>query len=141
VYCALSILAFVGSILVYGQAPAATVDCHVCMGRDLESCTRGRVKCAGSCYKVVDTKHDLITKGCTLVPDDMGKTENSNWQPEPPIFLYWTNLGNGTREHVRGHGYFCKDKEKTCNQARRNSLAFTSLFFSLFYIFIAVLYR
>lgn len=120
---ALSIFAFSRSFV----EGADDVSCYVCMGRDMESCSRGKTECAGYCYKVVDTGHDLITKGCALVSiDNPSKPEKSDWTPEPHIKLYWTDVGNGTRDHVRGHTYFCK--ESMCNVAARNSVAFCSYF-------------
>jgi len=94
--------------------------CYVCMDRDMNNCNRGNTTCDGFCYKVVDTTHNVIVKGCAehvqVSGDNPTNFDNPDWAPEPPIELYWIR-DNGTAKHVRGHAYFCKNETGMCNSS------------------------
>jgi len=117
------------------KSVAAEVDCYVCLGRDYESCEMGKTRCGGSCYKVVDTAHDLIAKGCTF--QSTSPVDKSNWFPKPEIKLYWTMTNNGSRDHIRGTVYFCR--ENMCNRGSSSSSSY--FFLTPLFIFIALLWR
>ncbi len=36
--------------------------CYVCLGSDMDDCIGEKVCCAGACFKMVDTKHQMIAK-------------------------------------------------------------------------------
>ncbi|VDP18574.1 unnamed protein product [Onchocerca flexuosa] len=59
--------------------------CYTCMGRDMENCETGTVCCSGSCFKLIDEKHDLIMKGCTNEDQEDGSMKRKTFD----IRLYW----------------------------------------------------
>jgi len=96
------------------------VKCYVCMGRDSENCVYGEAACTGYCYKVVDTRNDLIAKGCTPQTGLPTTTEVSDWAPTPHITLYWTPKNEkGEREYIIGQTRFCESSY--CNSGSKFS--------------------
>ncbi|CAG9535215.1 unnamed protein product [Cercopithifilaria johnstoni] len=79
--------------------------CYTCMGRDMENCETGTVCCSGSCFKLIDKKHNLIMKGCTNEDQEDGSMKRRTLD----IRLYWVR-----NEKVLGETYYCKGSDY-CN--------------------------
>ncbi|VDK30452.1 unnamed protein product [Gongylonema pulchrum] len=79
--------------------------CYTCMGRDMDNCETGTVCCRGACFKLVDKKHNLITKGCTNDDQEDGSMKRKTLD----VQLYWVH-----NEKVTGEAYYCKGSDY-CN--------------------------
>uniref|UniRef100_A0A915BHR9 Secreted protein n=2 Tax=Parascaris univalens TaxID=6257 RepID=A0A915BHR9_PARUN len=88
-------------------AKEGTQACYTCMGRDMENCEMGTVCCSGSCFKLVDEKHDLIMKGCTNEHQEDGSMKRKTLD----VKLYWVH-----DEKVTGETFYCKGSDY-CNTA------------------------
>ncbi|CAJ0587812.1 unnamed protein product, partial [Mesorhabditis spiculigera] len=106
--------------LAYAQLPTQTpvvtcadrkdgrnLSCYTCMGRDLQNCASGLACCSGSCFKLIDKKHEVVLKGCTLANEEDASMKVRTL----PVPLYWTK-----GEKVEGESYFCKSGD-FCNEA------------------------
>ena len=82
--------------------------CYSCLGRDFLNCNWGLTCCKGSCFKLIDTKHQLIVKGCVSKEE---KDRSMTYREDLPIRLYWAN-----DERVEGEAYYC-NKGDRCNAA------------------------
>ncbi|CAJ0952815.1 unnamed protein product, partial [Mesorhabditis belari] len=103
------------------QKDGRTLSCYTCLGRDLENCEHGLSCCKGSCFKLVDKKHDVIIKGCTVANEEDASMKMRTLS----VPLYWAK-----DEFVTGESYFCKSQDY-CNGVSSTSPYFLLLMFAL----------